>query len=242
MMTVKEVSSLTGVSVRTLQYYDKIGLLQPTDYTGSGYRLYDNTALKKLQQILLFRELEVPLKDIKAIIENPDFDESKALEQQIDLLTLKMEHLQNLISLARGIKAIGVNNMDFTAFDTSKIDEYAKKAKESWGNTPEYQEFNEKNKNRSVQENNIISAEMMNIFTEFGTMLDYNPSSERVQFQVKKLQDFITENFYTCSDKILHGLGKMYSGGGDITRSIDNTGGNGTAEFVSKAIEIYCDK
>lgn len=242
MMTVKEVSSLTGVSVRTLQYYDKIGLLQPTDYTDSGYRLYDDTALKKLQQILLFRELEVPLKDIKAIIENPDFDESKALEQQINLLTLKMEHLQNLINLARGIKAIGVNNMDFTAFDTSKIDEYAKKAKESWGNTPEYQEFTEKNKNRSVQENNIINAEMMTIFTEFGTMLDCDPASERIQFQVKKLQDFITENFYTCSDKILHGLGKMYSGGGDITRSIDNAGGNGTAEFVSQAIEIYCNK
>jgi len=101
MMTVKEVSKLTGVSVRTLQYYDKIGLLHPTKYTDSGYRLYDDTAMKKLQQILLFRELEFPLKDIKAIIENPNFDQSKALEQQIELLTLKMEHLQNLINFAR---------------------------------------------------------------------------------------------------------------------------------------------
>lgn len=242
MMTVKEVSKLTGVSVRTLQYYDKIGLLQPTKHTDSGYRLYDDTALKKLQQILLFRELEFPLKDIKAIIKNPNFDQSKALEQQIELLTLKMEHLQNLIDLAHGIKAIGVNKMDFTAFDTSKIDEYAEKAKASWGNTAEYHEFEEKSKNRTVQENQIINTQMMAIFTEFGTMLDLDTDSEKVQSQVKKLQDFITDNFYTCSDEILYGLGNMYSGGGDFTRNIDKAGGNGTAEFVFQAIKIYCKK
>ena len=137
MMTVNEVSKLTGVSIRTLQYYDKIGLLHPSGHTQAGYRLYDDTALEKLQQILLFRELEFPLKDIKAIMNNPNFDRKKALEQQIALLTLKKEHLENLIDLAREIKEIGVNKMDFTAFDTSKIDEYAAQAKASWGNTPE---------------------------------------------------------------------------------------------------------
>ena len=78
MMTVKEVSELTGVSIRTLQYYDKIGLLKPAEYTESGYRLYDDIALEKLQQILLFRELEFPLKEIKDIISRPDFDRNKA--------------------------------------------------------------------------------------------------------------------------------------------------------------------
>ena len=126
MMTVNEVSKLTGVSIRTLQYYDKIGLLQPTDYTDVGYRLYDDTALETLQQILLFRELEFSLKEIKAIISRPDFDKCKALEQQIELLTLKKEHLENLIVFARGIKMLGVNYMDFKAFDTSKIDAYSK--------------------------------------------------------------------------------------------------------------------
>lgn len=81
-MSVKEVSQLTGVSVRTLQYYDKIGLLAPTEYTAAGYRLYDNSALEKLQQILLFRELEFSLKNIKMIMDNPCFDRQKALEQQ----------------------------------------------------------------------------------------------------------------------------------------------------------------
>ena len=108
MMTVNEVSKLTGVSIRTLQYYDKIGLLHPAKYTEAGYRLYNDAALETLQQILLFRELEFPLKDIKEIISRPDFDRSKALEQQIKLLTLKKEHIENLIDLAKGIKLLGV--------------------------------------------------------------------------------------------------------------------------------------
>lgn len=242
MMTVNEVSKLTGVSIRTLQYYDKIGLLHPAKYSESGYRLYDDTALEKLQQILLFRELEFPLKDIKVIMDSPDFDRSKALEQQITLLTLKKEHLENLICLARGIKMNGVKKMDFSAFDTSKMDEYAAQAKASWGNTPEYHEYEEKAKGRTKQEEQDIGKNMMQIFTEFGAMLDLQPDSEKVQAQVKKLQDYITENFYTCSNDILHSLGNMYAGGGDFTTNIDNAGGTGTAEFVSRAIKIYCRK
>ena len=141
MMTVNEVSKLTGVSIRTLQYYDTIGLLKPIEYTESGYRLYDDTSLERLQQILLFKELEFPLKEIKKIIDAPNFDRNKALEQQIELLTMKKEHLENLISFARGIKGIGVKYMDFKVFDTTKIDEYSKRAKEQWGQTSEYKEF-----------------------------------------------------------------------------------------------------
>ena len=107
MMTVNEVSKLAGVSIRTLQYYDTIGLLKPAEYSESGYRLYDDTDLERLQQILLFRELEFPLKEIKDIINRSDFDKKKALEQQIKLLTLKKEHLENLISFARELKNIG---------------------------------------------------------------------------------------------------------------------------------------
>ena len=104
MMTVHEVSKLAGVSIRTLQYYDNIGLLHPAEYTEAGYRLYDDTALETLQQILLFRELEFPLKEIKGIIQSSAFDRQKALDQQIELLQLKKEHLENLIDLACGIK------------------------------------------------------------------------------------------------------------------------------------------
>ena len=104
MMTVKEASRLTGISIRTLQYYDKLGLL-PAMRTESGYRLYDDAALERLQQILLFRELEFSLRDIRTILDNPNFDRRKALRQQIELLTLKKQHLEDLIRLARTLQA-----------------------------------------------------------------------------------------------------------------------------------------
>ncbi len=240
MMTVNEVSKLTGVSIRTLQYYDKIGLLHPAKFTEAGYRLYDDAALETLQQILLFRELEFPLKDIKEIIGSPDFDRRKALEQQIELLTLKKEHIENLIDLAKGIKLLGVRKMNFDAFDTSKIDEYAAQAKASWGKTSAYKEFEEKTKGRTKEEDQKVYQGMIDIFGEFGQMRNTDPGSGEAQALVKKLQDYITEHMYTCTKEILSGLGKMYAGGGDFTTNIDRFGGEGTAVFASKAIEIYC--
>ena len=144
MRTVNEVSKLAGVSIRTLHYYDRIGLLPPSGITETGYRLYDDTALERLQCILLFRELQFPLKDIKKIMDSPGFDKDKALEQQITLLELKKEHLENLIELARDVKRKGVKKLDFKAFDTKKMDEYAKEAKARWGETAAYKEYEEK--------------------------------------------------------------------------------------------------
>ena len=213
MMTVNEASKLTGVSIRTLQYYDKIGLLHPANYTEAGYRLYDDAALETLQQILLFRELEFSLKDIKEIISSPDFDRSKALEQQIELLKLKKEHIENLIDLALGIKAIGVKPLKFDAFDTRKIDEYAAQAKAAWGTTPAYKEYEEKSKGRTKEDNLKIHQGMIDIFGEFGQIRNTDPASEEAQEMVKKLQDYITEHMYTCTKEILGGLGMMYGSG-----------------------------
>lgn len=240
MRTVNEVSKLTGISVRTLHYYDEIGLLKPSSITNSGYRLYDDAALEKLQHIMLFRELEFPLKEIKRIINGSDFDRNRALEQQIELLTLKKEHIENLITFARGIHGLGVKNMSFEAFDTKKLDEYAKQAKETWGKTEAYKEYEEKTKGQSANQMNVVAQNMMVLFEEFGQMKTLEPDSDEVQGQVKKLQDYITEHFYTCTKEILAGLGKMYNGGGSMTENIDKAGGTGTAEFAAKAIEIYC--
>lgn len=242
MKTVKEVSKLTGVSIRTLHYYDTIGLLLPSTTTESGYRLYDDTALEKLQRILLFRELEFPLKEIKVILDSPNFDRNKALKQQIDLLTMKKEHLENLIIYARGIKTIGVKTMDFSAFDTKKMDEYAAQAKATWGNTSAYKEFEKKSEGRSADETNDIINNLMNLFVEFGQIRSEKSASEKAQAQAKKLQDYITEHFYKCTPEIFIGLADMYAGGGEMTENIDKAGGAGTAEFVASAIKIYCNK
>ena len=241
MMTVHEVSRLTGVSIRTLQYYDQIGLLHPAKYTEAGYRLYDDAALETLQQILLFRELEFPLKEIRDIIRNPAFDRQKALDQQIELLQLKKDHLENLIDLARGIKKTGgKQNMDFSAFDTKTIDEYAARAKASWGATKEYHEYEEKSSSRSKEEEAALGRQMMAVFAEMGKLRGGDPGSERAQALVAKLQNFITEHYYTCSGQILSGLGQMYASGGDMTANIDKAGGEGTAIFASEAIRVFC--
>lgn len=242
MMTVHEVSKISGVSIRALHHYDKIGLLPATEVTKAGYRLYDDKALERLQHILLFKELEFSLKEIKDILDSPGFDRSKALEQQIQLLELRKEHLQNLIDLAWGIKTIGVKNMSFEAFDTKKIDEYAAKAKASWGQTDAYKEYEKKSEGRTKEVQQKLNIEMMDIFAQFGKIKDQKPDSEEAIGLAKKLQDHITENYYTCTNEILQSLGEMYAGGGDFTDNIDKVGGTGTAVFANEAIKALCKK
>lgn len=240
MMTVKEASELTGVSIRTLQYYDKIGLLPPAGYTAAGYRLYDDTALERLQQILLFRELEFSLKEIRTILSEPDFDKNKALEQQITLLTMKKKHLETLIDFARGIQTTGGRTMDFSAFDTQKIEEYKKRAKEQWGNTAAYRESEQKAAGRSRDEEQAVMHHFMQIFADFGKCRDAAPESAAAQELVKRLQDYITEHFYKCTKEILRGLGQMYAEDGEFKANIDSAGGPGTAAFTAEAIRLYC--
>ena len=242
MMTVHEVSKISRVSIRALHHYDHIGLLPATEVTEAGYRLYDEAALERLQHILLFKALEFPLKEIKEILDSPDFDRSKALELQIHLLELRKEHLQNLIDLARGIKAIGVKYMSFEAFDTRKIDEYAAQAKASWGTTDAYKEYEQKSAGRTEETQQKLNVEMMSIFAEFGKIKDMAPDCEEAVSLARKLQDHITEHYYTCTDKILLGLGAMYAGGGDITSNIDKVGGEGTAVFACEAIKAMIAK
>lgn len=240
MMTVHEVSSLAGVSIRTLHYYDRIGLLHPTKVTEAGYRLYDDTALERLQCIMLLKEMEFPLKEIGRILESPDSVRNMALEQQIRLLQMKKEHLENLIDLARGITAIGVRKLDFSVFDTRKMDAYAKEAKKLWGETAQYHEYEEKSVGRSREEEKRLGVELMGILAKFGQMMELDPEDEAVQSQVRKLQEFISEHYYTCSKEILSSLGRMYAGGGSFTENINQAGGEGTAEFAHRAIEAYC--
>ena len=241
MMTVHEVSKLTGVSVRALHHYDQLGLLKPAAVTEAGYRLYDEDSLVRLQSILLFRELQFPLKDIGAILDSPTFDRNRALDQQIRLLELKKEHLENLIDLARGIQGVGVKPLtDFRAFDTKKIDEYAREAKASWGQTKEWKEYEQKSRGRTREDNAALAQGLMDIFRSFGAIREGDPASAEAQALVNKLQGYITENFYTCSDKILLSLSKMYGGGGSMTESIDKVGGPGTGEFAERAIAAHC--
>ena len=132
MKTVKEVSKLTGVSVRTLHHYDAIGLLKPTRVTEAGYRLYDDAKLQRLQSILLFRTLRFSLKDIQRILDSPSFDPKDALGQQLAMLELQRQQLEETIAHVRRMKETGVITMNFNAFNTEKLDRYAEEAKKRY--------------------------------------------------------------------------------------------------------------
>lgn len=244
MLTVHEVSALAHVSVRTLHHYDEIGLLVPSARSEAGYRLYSDADLQRLQQILLFRELEFSLADIRGILDSPGFDQARALQQQIELLELKREHISNLIDLAKATKSLGVNFMSFKPFDTAKLDEYMKAAKESWGDTPQWAEYEQKWAGKTKEDEAAMGERLMQLFVPFGQMAasGADPAGQQAQEQVAAIQEFITQNAYTCTDEVLAGLGLMYGSGGEFTHNINEAAGVGAAEFAADAIRIHCEK
>ena len=238
-MLIKEFSEACGVSVRTLHYYDEIGLLKPSfvdEWTG--YRYYDENSLLRMQEIMFYRELDFSLKNISQIITSPNYDKEKALSQQKKLLILKKERLEKLIS---SIDDAMKGKVIMNAFDNSKFESYKDEVREKWGNTKAYAEYAEKSKNYGEDKFSAISGEMAEIFSEFNLAMKNSAvaGSDEVQGYVKELQDYITLNFYTCTKEILYGLGQMYVLDERFKNNIDKAG-EGTAEFISEAIKIYC--
>ncbi|MBP3313315.1 MAG: MerR family transcriptional regulator [Oscillospiraceae bacterium] len=238
-MQIKEFAEFTGVSVRTLHYYDEIGLLPPACVDAStGYRFYDRQSLLRMQEILFYRELDFSLKEICNILSNPNYDKEMALQEQKHLLTLKKERLERLI-LAVDNAMKGENVMK--AFDNSAFDTYKAEAQEKWGKTDVYKEHAEKTRDYSKDKWSALSAELNEIFREFATCMKNGdtPVSPNAQNLVKTLQNHITENYYHCTKEILQGLGQMYVADERFRENIDQHA-HGTADFVRSAITEYC--
>ncbi len=238
-MPIKEFASLSGVSVRTLHYYDEIGLLKPASvdkYTG--YRYYDNQSFLRMQEILFYRELDFSLKRIQEILSSPNYNTTKALEEQKKLLTLKKERLERLIAAIDGA-AKGENVMN--AFSSNEYDRYKAEVTEKWGKTDAYREHTEKTKNYTQDKWQSASDGLDRIFADFAKAKESGEStgSARVQELVRNLQQHITDNYYTCTNQILAGLGQMYVLDDRFKDNIDRHG-PGTADFVSEAISLYC--
>ena len=238
-MQIKEFADFTGVSVRTLHYYDEIGLLRPAFVDrATGYRFYDENSLLRMQEILFYRELDFSLKNIGEILSSPHYDKSKALKEQKHLLTLKKERLERLIAAIDGAMK-GETNMK--AFDNSEFETYKAEAKEKWGNTDAYKEHAQKTKNYSKQKWNSLAEGMDLIMAEFAVCMRNGdrPDSAAAQDLVKTLQTHITENYYHCTNEILAGLGQMYVADERFRNNIDKHA-DGTAAFICDAIQIYC--
>lgn len=244
MMLINELAKLTGLSVRTLHYYDEIGLFCPEKTTDSGYRLYDEKSLSKLQNILFLRELDFPLSEIKRIIESGNYDTKEVLLKHKHLLLLKRDRLERLIDLIdKTVKE--ENSVSFKEFDEQEFieakEKYAKEAKERYSDTDEYKESERRTKGFTKDDWKRISAGMNGIFSAFADNMDKPPEDEAVQKLVADWQQFITENFYNCTKEILKGLSSLYVEDERFTKNIDSHA-EGLAVFISRAIEIYCEK
>lgn len=238
---IKEFAGLCGVSVRTLHYYDEIGLLKPACVDKStGYRFYDENSLLRMQEILFYRELDFSLKSIGEFLSSPEYNKQKALAEQKKLLVLKKQRLERLIS-AIDDAAKGATVMK--KFDNSEFENYKQEVKERWGSTDAYKEYSQKVKGYSKEKKNDLESEMNDIFCEFSMCMKNNiqVNSDQVLNLVSVLQNHITENYYRCTNEILTGLGQMYVYDERFRNNIDKNG-DGTAEYVRNAIEVYCRK
>lgn len=240
-MQIKEFAELVGVSVRTLHYYDGIGLLKPSEvdkYTG--YRFYDRSCFERMQEILFYRELDFSLKTISEILSSPEYDKRQALARQRNLLIAKKEHIEQLIraidSLEKGDDIMPNEN----EYETLR-EQYAEEAKQRWGSTDAYKESVQRTSSYSKADWDNAYSAMDDVLYGFAELKrnGTDPDAEAARLQVEKLQQCITENYYTCTKEILAGLGQMYVADERFRKNIDKHG-EGTAEFISVCIEKYC--
>lgn len=247
---VKEVSKIADISIRTLHYYDEIGLLKPEYLSESGYRFYSESNLERLQQILFFRELDFNLEEIKNILDNPDFDRKKALELHKKLLLKKRDRIDEIIKTVDKtiISFKGENKMEkdemFQGFDMSEIEKhkkkYAEEVRQRWGNTEAYKESAKKSSQYNKQDWERIKKEQDEIYNKFINSMDKGYDSPQAQEAVKEWQKNITKNFYNCTNDILRGLGDMYINDERFTKNIDKYK-PGLAIFLKDAFHYYCD-
>ena len=248
MYKINEVSKLTGVSIRMLHHYDKIKLLEPSKRTDSNYRMYNDDDIARLYQILLFKELEFPLQEIKQILDDKDFNREEALKVQRNLIFEKKKRLERILeSIDDTIENLGGETMsknNFKAFGYEYVKKHQEKYKEEtekrYGKSDAYRESQGKTSKYSKNDWENIMQEAGAIYEELYKLMDKDPSDEKVQELIEKWRNHITTNFYNCTIEIFRGLALMYVGDERFTKNIDKYG-EGLAKFMSDAMNIYCD-
>lgn len=238
-LSIGETAKRSGVSVRTLRYYDQIGLLRPAQVSvDNGYRWYGEAELCRLQEILFYRELAFPLRDIQIILSDPRYDRHEALLRQHRLLRMERDRLDRLLDvLEAGLR--GEKTMEFQGFDKSGIEtarrEYAEEARARWGGTEAWRE----SQGRQEKDQDGALKEMNDLFRRFAAIRRGDPAGPEAQGLVEEWKGFITAHCYTCTDEILAGLGSMYTADRRFQENLDRFG-PGTARFLSDAIAAYC--
>ena len=245
--SIGETAKLVGVSVKTLRYYDNVGLLKPAKISESGYRYYTSDEISTLYQILFYRELEFSIEQIKVILSSPDNDKLECLKKHQKLLLMKKAHIEQLIETInqtiKGEKTMNKKSNITINEIISMKQKYADEVVQKYGNTKEFLQSEQRENSRNDSQKELVLAEQEEIFDLFAFLAGKNsePESEEVQEVVEKWLDFICQNYYDCSLEIFRGLGEMYVLD-ERFKDYLNRHGEGTAELMSKTIAYYCKK
>ena len=239
-MRINEVVKITGVSARTLQYYDEIGLLIPQKLD-NGYRDYTEENLEKLQKILFYRFLKFKLNDIRELLEG-DFDNLKILEQQRELILREKEKfeviLHNIEKTIRNYKGEQTMTIEekFNGFKKEDLNKYENQAVEKYG-----KDTIEESKKRQSGREEIVTEEFNEVFRSMAKFKDENVdvAEKEVQSKVEDLYNNMNEYAFDCSIEVFSYIGKGYVHNPEFKNNIDKFG-EGVAEYTSKAIEKYC--
>jgi DNA-binding transcriptional MerR regulator len=244
--TVSQVAKMAGVSVRTLHHYDQIGLLKPSARTEAGYRLYGEPELLRLQQILFFKELDIPLDEVRQILDDPGFDQVAALEHHRQLLHRRMERLKRLLkTIDRTIDKLTEDDMTLTdeelyeGFTTEQIERYKREAREMYG-PAQVEESERMVKKMSRAEWKAVGAEGEAVTTALAALADRGPGDAEVQTLIARHHAWI-ENFYPCSAEMYRGLGQLYVEHPEF-RAFYEKYRPDLADFMSAAMNHYADQ
>lgn len=244
--SVQKLAKIAMVSVRTLHYYDEIGLLRPKLVKSNGYRFYGQKELLILQQILFFRELDFTLDQIKSMLNAPNFDMETALRDQRKLLELKKSRIENLIFTVektiqglKGGESVDTNNL-YAGFSNNQVDKYKEEAREKWGGTKAYEQSQERTKNWTKADYLHYAQKTRDLLARLSEVMGKDVGSKEVQDLIVLHRQGI-ETFYDCSDDMYHALGQMYT---DDKRFTDfyNQFRPGLAKFIRDAIFYSCDQ
>ncbi len=243
--TVKEVADIASISIRSLHHYHQIGLLEPDGATPAGYRLYSDADLERLQQILFFKELGFALAEIRAILDNPEYDRADGLRTHERLLKKKRQHLDKLLTLVdKALRSsernqnMGADEM-FEGFDEARLEEYKQEVREKY-DPKIVAESERRTDSYSNEDWATIKAESNAINSHIASLIDRGPSDPEAQEAIERFYRHINDRFYPCTPQMFSGLGEMYVQDPRFTAFYENIK-PGMAEFMREAMRIFSE-
>ncbi|TDQ34117.1 MerR family transcriptional regulator [Aureibacillus halotolerans] len=238
LLAVKDIVQITGVTVRTLHYYDRIHLFKPTHLTEKGYRLYDRSSLEKLQTILFLKELDFSLNDIADILKLTRQEQKEIVKKQRQTLLLKKQRLETIMGALEEYVA-GKNISHLQLFNSSSVlplkEQYENEARFIYGETESYKEFSETLENLSLDEKDERFQSMEELFKDIASCVDQPPSSDHVQRLIEEWKNSLMQ-FMTCDDELLACIAHTYKFDSRFKNYFNQYGDGDVADFLYSAI------